>query len=194
MQWSVLMPWKIYARAMYLPEINDLEREFPRLVKSLRPGGEMDWLWKLIVRKENLLIAMIHADAGRPGVQAVASQVAEASEFTPPHLKHAKNNKLQSWRNRAKQGSGAIIATMLLCNGYVRDTYTYMPISTSKNPNPHQKTRCRQAEISEKKKPGQHKKIWGKGALFKKEMTPLIPDPLVIKVNEINQLDFESVP
>lgn len=156
------MPWEIYAKAVYVPDLQDLEKQYPRVAKSMRPGGNLFWLWKLVVTKENLLLAMFYADGGRPGVQAVAKLVADSAEFTPPHLRGKRTNKgeeeLKSWQNPIKQSVGALIATMLICNGYELNTYI---------PNDKKQRRVRQAVVSVDR--------WSKGALFVKSVPPTTP-------------------
>ena len=102
------MKKKTYSKEIYLPELKEFAatyRQFAGLA-----SGEGKFLFDIVMKPETFIQAMILTEHGMPAVTSVAELC----------FNEAKKRKNFKFTGRVKQFIGAMVASLMAANGYLK--------------------------------------------------------------------------
>ena len=102
------MKVKTYSKVIHLPELKEFEVTYPQFAGLVK--GEGKFLFEIVMKPETFIQAMILTEYGMPAVTSVAELC----------FNEAKKKKGFQFTGRIKQLIGAMIASLMAANGYVK--------------------------------------------------------------------------
>ncbi len=102
------MKTKTFAAKVNIPELKDFGSAYPQFVGLAK--GEGKFLYDIVMKPETFIQAMVLTKFGMPAVTSVAELC----------FNEAKKKKGFKFTGRVKQFIGAMIASLMTANGYVK--------------------------------------------------------------------------
>jgi len=102
------MKTKIYSKQINIPELKEFATSYPQFAGLAT--GEGKFLFDIVMKPETFIQAMILTEYGMPAVTSVA-------ELCYNEAKKRKNFKFTA---RVKQFIGAMVASLMSANGYLK--------------------------------------------------------------------------
>ena len=100
------MKKKTYSKEIYLPELKEFAAHYPQFAGLA--SGEGKFLFDIVMKSETFIQAMILTEYGMPAVTSVAELC----------YNEARKKKGFQFTGRVKQFIGAMIASLMVANGY----------------------------------------------------------------------------
>jgi hypothetical protein len=97
---------KIYSKAIIIPELKDFAVSYPQFAGLAKGKGK--FLFDVVMKPETFIQAMILTEYAMPAVTSVAEVC----------FNEAKKRKGFDFTGRVKQYIGAMIASLMIVNGY----------------------------------------------------------------------------
>jgi len=105
---GVKMKTKTYTRVINIPEVKEFAATYPQFAGLAT--GEGKFLFEIVMKPETFIQAMILTEYGMPAVTSVA-------ELCFNEAKKKRNFKFSA---RVKQFIGAMVASLMAANGYLK--------------------------------------------------------------------------
>jgi len=102
------MKKKTYSKEIYLPELKEFAAHYPQFAGLA--SGEGKFLFDIVMKSETFIQAMILTEYGMPAVTSVAELC----------YNEARKKKGFQFTGRVKQFIGAMIASLMSANGYIK--------------------------------------------------------------------------
>ena len=102
------MKTKSYSKEINIPDIKEFTVAYPQFAGLAK--GEGKFLFDIVMKPETFIQAMVLTEYGMPAVTSVAELC----------YNEAKKRKGFKFTGRMKQFIGAMIATLMLANGYLK--------------------------------------------------------------------------
>lgn len=102
------MKKKIYSKEIFVPEQKDFSAAYPQFAGLV--SGEGKFLFDIVMKPETFIQAMILTEYGMPAVTSVAELC----------YNEAKKRKSFKFTGRVKQFIGAMVASLMAANGYLK--------------------------------------------------------------------------
>ena len=100
------MKKKTYSKEIYLPELKEFAATYPQFAGLADAEGK--FLFEIVMKPETFIQAMILTEYGMPAVTSVAELC----------YNEARKKKGFQFTGRVKQFIGAMIASLMMANGY----------------------------------------------------------------------------
>jgi len=101
-----VMKTGIYSKEIKIPELKEFTKTYPQFASLA--NGEGKFLFDIVMKPETFIQAMVLTEYGMPAVTSVAELC----------FNEAKKRKGFKFSSRMKQFIGAMIASLMLANGY----------------------------------------------------------------------------
>jgi hypothetical protein len=102
------MKAKVYSREINIPEIKEFASTYPQFAGLAK--GEGKFLFDIVMKPETFIQAMILTEYGMPAVTSVAELC----------YNEAKKRRTFDFTGRVKQFIGAMVASLMAANGYLK--------------------------------------------------------------------------
>jgi len=102
------MKSKTYSKVINIPELKEFSASYPQFAGLAT--GEGKFLFDIVMKPETFIQAMILTEYGMPAVTSVAELC----------FNEAKKRKGFKFTGRVKQFIGAMVASLMAANGYLR--------------------------------------------------------------------------
>ncbi len=102
------MKTKVFSREINLPELKEFTARYPQFAGLAKEDGK--FLFDIVMKPETFIQAMILTEYGMPAVTSVAELC----------FNEAKKRRGFKFTGRVKQFIGAMVASLMAANGYVK--------------------------------------------------------------------------
>lgn len=102
------MKTKTYSKEIHIPELKDFTTKYPQFAGLAK--GEGKYLFDIVMKPETFIQAMILTEYGMPAVTSVAELC----------YNEARKRKTFDFTGRVKQFIGAMVASLMAANGYIK--------------------------------------------------------------------------
>lgn len=102
------MKTRIYSREIHIPELKEFSENYPQFSGIAK--GEGKFLFDIVMKPETFIQAMVLTEYGMPAVTSVAELC----------YNEARKKKGFQFTGRVKQFIGAMIASLMAANGYLK--------------------------------------------------------------------------
>ena len=102
------MKTKVFSREINLPELKEFTARYPQFAGLAKKDGK--FLFDIVMKPETFIQAMILTEYGMPAVTSVAELC----------FNEAKKRRSFKFTGRVKQFIGAMVASLMAANGYIK--------------------------------------------------------------------------
>ena len=102
------MKTKTYSKVIHIPELKEFSAKYPQFAGLA--SGEGKFLFDIVMKPETFIQAMILTEYDMPAVTSVAELC----------FNEAKKRRTFKFTGRVKQFIGAMVASLMAANGYLR--------------------------------------------------------------------------